>query len=193
MSQQPDGQFRGRIDPNQWGWGRVVEDRPRLPWFGVFLVLLGGLLLVEQLVPGARAVGSALVVAVGVALLIAWVVNRQIWQLYAGAILTALTLPSLLQDLNLIAGGQGWGTLFLGIALLLIAGVRAASGGGAGWQIVVGGILAVLGGVQVAERVIPNFPSTERLLWPAVILIVGVMLLVRGLGRSREVPPNPPR
>jgi hypothetical protein len=190
MSQQPDGQFRGRINQPPWGWGGVVDNRPHLPWFGVFLVLLGGLLLVEQLIPGARAAGSAFVVAVGIALLLAWAVNRQIWELYAGAILTALSLPSLLQDLNLIVGGPGWGTLFLGIAFLVIAAIRAASGGGFGWQLVLGGLLAVVGGLQVAERVIPTFPALERLTWPAIILIVGVLLVLRGVSRNREAPPG---
>lgn len=191
MSQPPDGQFRGRMDTSTWGWGRAIDDRPRLPWFGVFLVLFGGLLLVEQVVPGARAAGSALVVAVGVALLISWLVNRHIWQLYTGAILTAVSLPSLLQGLDVIPEGQGWGTFFLGIALLLIAAVRAVSGGGAGWQLVLGAILAVVGGVQVAERVIPNFPSLERLAWPVIILAVGLVLVLRGLGRNRGMPPPP--
>ena len=31
--------------------------------------------------------------------------------------------------------------------------------------------LAVLGGAQVAERNIANFPSMEKLVWPAVILL----------------------
>src|SRR3954468_5199779 len=129
MSQQAGGDFRGRIpgtggpvtSPGSggsapWDWNRVVDDRPRLPWFGVFLVLFGGLLLLEQVLPGTRAIGSGLVVAVGVALLVAWVVSRRAWQLYAGAILTAVSLPSLLQDLNVISDGRGWGTLFLGLA-----------------------------------------------------------------------------
>jgi hypothetical protein len=189
MSQQPDGQFRGRMNQSPWSYNGVLDDRPRLPWFGVFLVLLGGLLLFEQLVPGANAAGSAFVVAVGVALLLAWAVNHQVWQLYAGAFLTALSLPSLLQNLNIIPEGQGWGTLFLGIALLLIALIRASSGAGAGWQFVLGAILAIVGGAQVADQVIPNFPSLDRLLWPAVILIVGLLLVLRGLSRSREARP----
>src|SRR5690349_5856869 len=105
MSQQADGEFRGPIPgtggsgsaggrPPTWNsMGRPggpwdlsgAMGRPRLPWFGVFLVLFGGLLILEQLVPGTRAVGSGLVVAAGVALLIAWAVNRHVWQLYAGA------------------------------------------------------------------------------------------------------------
>jgi hypothetical protein len=199
MSQQPDGQFRGRIPGTgapggpggpgaPWDWSSVV-DRPRLPWFGVLLVLFGGLLLLEQVVPGSRIVGSALVTAVGVALLIAWAVNRHVWQLYAGAILTVLSLPSLLQDLNVIHGGQGWGTFFLGIAFLAIALFRWGSRGGLGWQAFVGGVLAVIGGAQVAEREIPNFPSLERLAWPALILVVGLLLVMRSLSARRSPGP----
>jgi hypothetical protein len=195
MSQQPDGQFRGRIPGTgasngpggpgaPWDWSSVV-DRPRLPWFGVFLVLFGGLLLLEQVVPGSRVIGSALVTAVGVALLIAWAVNRHVWQLYAGAILTALSLPSLLQDLKVIHEGQGWGTFFLGIAFLAIALFRWGARGGIGWQAIVGGVLAVIGGAQVAEREIPNFPSLERLAWPALILVVGLILVLRSMGARR--------
>src|SRR5690242_13629859 len=106
MSEQPEGQFRGRIpgtgQPGStgdraasggpaewWGWPGVTDARQRLPWFGLFLVLFGSLLLLEQLVPGSRALGSGFVVAVGVALLISWFVNRRPWALYAGTILTA--------------------------------------------------------------------------------------------------------
>src|SRR3954466_7059098 len=167
MTQGPGGQFRGRIPGTggpetpatneQWGFGQVVDDRPRLPLFGVFLLLFGGLLILEQLVPGTRVIGSGLVVAVGAALLISWAVNHRAWQLYAGAILTAVSLPALLQDLNVIHEGPGWGTLFLGIAFLLIALLRVGSGSGVGWQMILGGVLAIVGGAQVAEREIPNF------------------------------------
>ena len=159
MSESTEGQFRGRVDTHAWGWSRVVDDRPRIPWFGVFLVLFGGLLLVEQVVPGARAAGSALVVAVGVALLMAWTVNRRVWELYAGAILTAISLPSLLQDLSVISTGQGWGTLFLGIAFLGIAIVRAFSGGGIGWQVLLGGSSPWSAETRSPSARSPIFPS----------------------------------
>jgi hypothetical protein len=171
----------------------IVGDRPRLPWFGVFLVLFGGLLLLEQVIPGTRAIGSGLVVAIGVALLIAWGVNRHAWQLYAGAILTAVSLPSLLQDLRVIHEGQGWGTLFLGVAFLLIALIRAGTRGGIGWQVIIGAVLTVVGGAQVAEREIPNFPSLERLVWPALILAVGLALVLRSMNARRDGPPGPGR
>jgi hypothetical protein len=191
MSESTEGQFRGRVERHAWGWGRVVDDRPHVPWFGVFLVLFGGLLLVEQVVPSARAAGSGLVVAVGMALLVAWTVNRRVWELYAGAILTAVSLPSLLQDLSVISTGQGWGTLFLGLAFLGIAIVRAFSGGGIGWQVLLGVLLTVVGGNQVAEREIAGFPELGRLVWPAIILVVGILLVGRGLTSGRgDSPPS---
>jgi hypothetical protein len=198
MTQQPDGQFRGRVPgtgapppsaQSQWGWSEFT-DRPHLSWFGVFLVILGALLLLEQLVPGTRALGSGLVVAIGVALLVAWGVNRHAWQLYGGAIITAISLPSLLQDLNVISDSSGWGTLFLGIAFLFIGLVRAGTRGGVGWQFVVGGVLALIGGSQVAQQEIPNFPSLDRLFWPAIIVIVGIAVVLRGMGPRRHRPPG---
>ena len=132
MSDQPDGRFRGRVSGQgqpsgstgptgptgpttgrawsaDWGWNPGADLRPRLPLFGVFLVIFGALLLVEQVVPGTRALGSGFTVAVGVALLIASVVNRRTWQLYAGAIVTAMSLPTLLQDLRVIHEGRRLG------------------------------------------------------------------------------------
>jgi hypothetical protein len=156
-----------------------------VPWLGIFLVVLGGLLLVEEVVPGARLAGSAFATAIGIALLISWAINRQIWQLYAGILVTALALPSALSDANVIDGGSGWGTLFLGVGLLGVAVIRWFGHSGIGWQFIVGALLALSGGSQVAERDIPNVPSFENLAWPIVILAVGVWLLLRSRARNR--------
>jgi hypothetical protein len=57
----------------------------------------------------------------------------------------------------------------------------------------VGVLLALVGGNQVAEREIANFPSLGRLIWPAIILVVGILLVGRGLTSGRrEPPPNSP-
>ncbi len=205
MTEQGDGGFRGRIpgtgspggSPDggapggPWGWGRIADERPRVPLFGVILVLFGGLLLIEQLLPEARILGSGLVVAVGLGLLAAWFVGRRVWQLYAGAILTAVSLPGLFSDLGVIREGQGWGTLFLGGAFVAIALVRAGTRGGIGWQMAIGVVLTVIGGAQVAEREIPTFPALGRLLWPALILLVGLVLVIRSTSRRSGPPPAP--
>lgn len=181
MRDQPGGEFRGPVGrPDQWSLNRIDADRPRLPLIGVFLVLFGGLLLLGQFFPGARLIGSGLVVAVGLALLAAWAVRRTgVLGLYAGVILTALSLPNLLRDLGLIGGGSGWGTLFLGLGFITIALVRASDRGGTGWQMIVGIVLTLLGGIQVFARQLPGSPTIDGLLWPAVILLVGVWLIAR--------------
>lgn len=161
-----------------WEWGSRDDRRPGLPWFGIFLLIFGGLLLLEQLVPEARDLGSGLVLAVGLAFLVKWVVDRGTGSLYAGAIITALAMPGVLQALGVRADGLS--TLSLGIAFLVLAVVRAASGGGVGWQATVGGLLTLLGAVSALT------PSIGGLIIPILLVVLGVLLLVRG-GISRPV------
>jgi hypothetical protein len=144
MADQPGGEFRGRVQRvdtgDDWSWNRIDDDRPRLPLIGVFLIILGAVLLLGQVVPGVRFAGSGLVVAVGIGMIALWATRRVgVIALYAGMILTALSLPNLLRDLGVISGGNGWGTLFLGLGFIAIALLRASNRGGTGWQMIVGG------------------------------------------------------
>ena len=109
--------------------------------------MFGGLLLARELFPEARGLGSLIVLAVGIAFLIKWAVDRGTGSLYAGAIITALAVPGVLTDAGLSLDGLG--TFCFGVAFLFIAAVRAASGGGLGWQAWFGGLLALLGGVNM--------------------------------------------
>ena len=150
-----------------------------------FLILFGGLLLVEQLIPGARLAASAVVVVAGVALLVSWAVNHGTWALYGGSLLVAIGLPPALEDAGVIASGPGWDTLFLGFAFLFIALVRWTSRGGLGWQAVLGGILVLVGGSQVAQRLFTDMPSLDHIFWPAAILVIGIWILMRALRPTR--------
>ncbi|MGZ6270106.1 MAG: hypothetical protein ACXWMU_06020 [Candidatus Limnocylindrales bacterium] len=176
----------GRVVNWRWDPG-ADEGRPGIPWLGVFFLLFGGLLLLQQAFPAADLAGSALVLALGLAFLFAWASGRNVLSLYAGVILTALGLPGLLQDAGLISG-PGWGTLFLGLSFILIALFRASRSGGWGWQALFGIVLLVVGGSQVAARTLPGFADAERLVWPLVLLAIGLMLVLRsgGLGRARR-------
>jgi hypothetical protein len=165
----------------RYGWYRETDDRPGLPWIGIFLVIFGGLLLLEQVAPELRAAGSLVVLAFGLAFLVSWIANRRMSALYVGAVVTALSLAAALTDLNVITG-EGWGTLFLGIAFVGIAAVRAAGGGGLGWQAIFGGLLVVIGGSTVASH-LAGVPDASRLVWPLVIVVLGLLLLIRGTSR----------
>jgi hypothetical protein len=181
MSNRPGGEFRGPVQrADEWGWNRIDADRPRLPLIGLFLILFGGLLLLGQFVPSTRLIGSGLMVGVGLVLIALWAAKRTgTVGLYAGVILTALSLPNLLRDLGLIGEGSGWGTLFLGLGFVGIGLVRASSRGGTGWQMIVGIVLTLLGGFQVFARQLPGSPSADGLLWPLAIVVLGVWFISR--------------
>lgn len=157
-----------------WEWTDVggPRARSRLPWFGIFLVVFGGLLLLRELFPALETAGSLLFLAAGIAFLVSWLVNRGMGSLYLGAIITALAAPELLAAANVVQG-PGVGTFCLGIAFLFIAAVRAGSGAGWGWQAGLGAILAAIGASSVA------IPWLNELIWPIVLVVLGGLLLLR--------------
>jgi hypothetical protein len=156
-----------------WDWGPDDARRSGLPWIGIFLLVFGGLLLLQQLFPQFEALGSVVVLAVGLAFLVKWAIDRGTGSLYAGAIITALAVPGLLNAAGI--DEDGLSTFSFGVAFLFIALVRASSGGGVGWQFWFGGLLALVGGANIAGA------SFAGLLLPIVLLALGAFLLLRGL------------
>jgi hypothetical protein len=169
-----------------WSSDGSYRGRPGLPWAGILLVLFGGLLLIDQVVPAARLAGSAFVVALGVALTVAGWTRGPRPALYVGLVLASISLPGLLQELGGLDRGAGWGSLFLGIGLLVVALARWIGRGGSGWQATLGLLFALLGGAQIAERAVPAFPALDRVVWPAAIVLLGAWIIVRGLARKRR-------
>jgi hypothetical protein len=171
-----EAEVRGRA--YAWEWGPDAGRRPGLPWIGIFLLVFGGLLLVQQLVPQARSLGSLFVLAIGLAFLIRWAMARGTGSLYAGAIITALAVPGVLASAGVDLDGLG--TFCFGVAFLFIAAVRYGSGGGIGWQAWFGGLLALLGGVNLLT------PDIGGLILPVALVALGVVLLLGG-GRGSIV------
>jgi hypothetical protein len=159
-----------------WEWGPQGTRRPGLPWIGIFLLVFGGLLLVQQAYPELESAGSLLVLAIGLAFLVKWAIGRGSGSLYAGAIITALAAPDLVQAAGFQADGLS--TFSFGIAFLFIAAVRAASGGGWGWQLWFGGLLALVGGIEISS------PTSGGLLVPLALVALGAALLLRDVGRG---------
>ena len=178
----PDSGGRGSAGPGgpggpriyRWEWGPDDARRPGLPWIGIFLLVFGVLLLIQQAFPQLKAAGSLVVLAIGLAFLVRWAIERGTGSLYAGAIITALAVPGLLNAAGVQA--EGLGTFSFGVAFLFIAAVRAASGGGVGWQLWFGGFLALLGGVSIAGA------SFGPHVVPIILVALGAMLVLRGWG-----------
>ena len=161
----------------RWQWGRDEDRRPGLPWVGIFLLVFGGLLLLERYVPALQIAGSLFLLAVGLVLLLRWFVERGTGSLYAGAIITALAAPDTLEALG-VAGGPGLGMVCLGVAFLFIALVRWAGAGGVGWQAWFGAILAVYGLTRLA------IPDVSQVLVPLLLVVAGILILARGTARG---------
>jgi len=157
-----------------WEWGADDTHRPGLPWIGIFLLVFGGLLLLQQAFPQFEALGSVVVLAIGLAFLVKWAIDRGTASLYAGAIITALAMPGLLNAAGIEANGLS--TFSLGVAFLFIAIVRLATGGGVGWQLWFGGLLAVIGGASIV-----NAPLGGYIL-PLLLVGLGILLIARGVG-----------
>jgi len=155
-----------------WEWGPDQARRPGLPWIGIFLLVFGGLLLLQQLYPESQSIGSVLVLAIGLAFLIRWAISRGTGSLYAGAIITALAVPGALTNAGITH--EGVGTFSLGVAFLFIALVRATSGGGVGWQAWFGGLLAIIGGVNLVQ------PEVGGLIVPLALVALGLVLVFGG-------------
>ena len=159
-----------------WEWGPDAGPRSGLPWIGIFLLVFGGLLLAQQLFPGLKDLGSVLTLAIGLAFLINWAIKRGTGSLYAGALITALAAPGVLNAAGIKADGLS--TLSFGVAFLFIAIVRAASGGGVGWQFWFGGLLAIIGLASMTTI------SAGAYVLPLVLILIGGGLLLRGIMRG---------
>jgi hypothetical protein len=159
-----------------WEWGPDGSRRPGLPWIGIFLLVFGGLLLVQQIYPEFESLGSIFVLAIGLAFLVKWVIDRGTGALYAGSIITALAVPGLLNAAGF--EGDGLTTFSLGVAFLFISAVRAATGGGWGWQLWFGGLLAIVGGVGISS------PAAGGLIIPVLLVALGIAILLRDAGRG---------
>jgi hypothetical protein len=170
----------GGVHVYGWEWNDIggPRGRSRLPWFGIFLVVFGALLLLRQVYPSLETAGSLLFLAAGIAFLVSWLVNRGVGSLYLGSIITALAAPDLLAAANVVSG-PGVGTLCLGVAFLFISLVRAASGAGWGWQAGLGVILAAIGASSIA------LSGLSDLVWPLLLVILGAILLVRASAQRR--------
>lgn len=163
----------GAVHLYGWQWGRDEDRRPGLPWIGVFLVIFGGLLIVQYALPDYRNLGNTAVLAAGLAFLLVWLLRRGTVALYFGAFLTAAAIPGTLRGLGYDLGA-GWGTLFFGIALLFIALVRVTRNGGWGWQAIAGGALVLLASSEIAV------PDVSSLVVPGLLVVLGLILLLRG-------------
>jgi hypothetical protein len=167
-----------------WSLGQARAGRLGL-WIGVGLVAIGAYLVLEQFVPAVRIVGS-LGFALAGGILLAWAVTGRAgaWALNLGAIVAGYGGLRFAAEIVGLRPG-GWGTLGAGLGLLALAAVRLRRGRGVGWQAWVGGFCVAWGGWGALGSVIPGFPTLGDLLVPGLVVLVGIILLRRGIAPGR--------
>jgi len=171
-----------RVEYRGWYWS-WDGGRERLPWLGIFLVALGGALLVGQFTTPLSA-STLLFDALAAAFLVTWLVNGARGAMLPALFFLGLGLAGTLSDAGAISG-SGWGTLFVGIALLAAWLIGRWWGGRHGWALWVGLLFVVVGAIQVAGQ-IPGFPDLGQL-WPLLIVALGVWIIWRAYQRPRRV------
>ncbi len=180
MSTKDQSNKAVRID--SWGldgsWS-ATRRHGGVPLFGVFLVVLGLFLAAGQLFREAQIGASAFFMAVGVVLIFTGIRDRSDLALYAGVLITALALSDLLSGVGLIHG-SGWGTVFLGVGVMGTALIRSLSGRSWVWALVVGALVALWGGSEVATRYL-GF-DLDRLVGPLLLVLLGLYIVRRRSG-----------
>ncbi len=172
MSQKND-QPVVRLD--QWGF-QVDRYQRRVSMFGIFLIIFGALLAAGSLFQQAQVASSALFLALGIVLLLIWLRDRSDAALIVGTVITALAVSDLLTGLNVVRG-EGWGAFLVGIGAFFVAAVRSASHKSWGWAVVIGAVLFLWGGSQIASEY--SNVNVSALLGPVLLVLLGIWIVSR--------------
>lgn len=155
------------------GWGGT-RRAGRVPLLGIFLIALGIFLAAGEFFREAQIGASALFLVIGALLIFTGLRNRSDLALYVGVFIAALALSDLLSGVGLIHG-HGWGTLFLGVGVVGLALIRSRTGRSWGRAVVIGALIALWGGSQVATSYLSV--DLDRLVVPVLIVLLGLNIV----------------
>lgn len=166
--------YNERSEGPEWiGWSWASRGRG-FPWLGVLLVLVGIGLLVQYVFPTIGA-GTLVLLAISLAFLAGWLFGGSWISMVPGLLILALAVARLIDELNVYAG-PGTTSLCLAVAFLLIWLISSARGRQRTWPLWGVAIFGLIGLVQVSGR-IAGMPELGAL-WPAVIIVIGVLVLL---------------
>lgn len=171
-------------EPEWFGWSWQSSGRS-FPWLGALLVLVGAALLIQYFVPGV-SFGTLILLAIGVAFVAGWLFGRSFFALILGLLILAVAVARLIDELGIYTG-PGTTSVCVAVALLAIWLAGYARGRRRTWPLWGAAIFGLVGLVQVATRLTP-VPDLGAL-WPALIVVVGILLLLNARRGARPQPP----
>jgi hypothetical protein len=151
-------------------WSASGRD---FPWFAILLLVLGIGLLIEIVFP-ALSFGALIILAAGIAFGAAWLVGHIVGATMPALVLTGWGLASIGVDVGLLTG-DGWGTLFIGIAFLLGWALARPQGTRRAYALWIGLVLGVLGLADTADTL--PFDVSVAVVIPLVMIALGVYLV----------------
>ena len=143
------------------------------PWFAILLLVLGVGLLIEILIPDL-SFGSLIILAAGIAFGAAWLYGHIVGATMPALVLTAWGLASVGRDFEVLTG-DGWNTLFIGIAFLIGWGLGRFQRVRREYALIIGLILVVIGLADTSDAL--PFDVSFAALIPLVMIAIGVYLV----------------
>jgi hypothetical protein len=155
-----------------WAWASTGHP---VPWFGVLILVLGVGLLVEQLVP-ELSLGSLIILALGGALAVAWLVRGSTAATVPALVLVGWGLSRIGSELGLLTG-EGWSLLFVGVALVVAWAVGRAQRIRRDWALWLGLVLGLVGLADAADTL--PVALDGAVLIPLALILLGLWLIWR--------------
>ena len=155
----PHGPAWGRVyrfDSRGWRtWSTQSPGRPRPIIFGILLVLIGIGLLVELFVP-ALSFFSLVILSAGIALAYAWLGRGVLGATVPALVLIGWAAARLGGELGVLPG-DGWATLFVGLALLVAGIAGRVQHAPRDWALWVGAVVTIIGLADAADLMPGSF------------------------------------
>jgi hypothetical protein len=162
-----------------WTW----TSGRSFPWFAVLLVLLGVGLLIELAVP-ELSFGSLLILALGGSFAAAWLVGHVTGATVTALLLIAWALSRMATEVGILSG-DGWSSLFVGVAFLIGWGLARFQRARREWALWLGVILGVIGLADVTDAL--PFSLDIAFIIPLAIIGVGIYLIYRDRASLRRI------
>jgi hypothetical protein len=143
------------------------------PWFAILLLVLGIGLLIEIVFPDL-SFGSLIILAAGLAFGAAWLFGRIVGATMPALVLTAWGLASIGRDFDVLTG-DGWNTLFIGVAFLLGWGLARFQGVRREYALWIGVILGLIGLADTSDAL--PFDVSFAVVIPLVMIGLGIYLV----------------
>ncbi len=146
---------------------------------GVVLIAIGVAFLLGQLLPNA---GRYVPLLIGLIFLAVFLATRNYGFLVPGGIVTGVGvgISLAIEDQGRVGGGLFLLSLGLGFVSIFVLGALFRLRENHPWPLIPGGILCTIGLITLAGT---RYDEAARFAWPAVLIVLGLLFVVRGLIR----------